>query len=75
VRAELPADVDVLRVARPAARHDRDVVEAVGLTRRLPSPDLNLQGPLLEAQRPRLLAVGLGRKTSLCQFLSIENRS
>ena len=41
-RVELPGDVDVLGVARPPARDDRDVVEAVGLPTRLVDPDLDL---------------------------------
>ena len=41
-RVELPGDVDVLWVARPPARHDRDVVEAVGPPTRLVDPDLDL---------------------------------
>ena len=40
VRAELPADVDVLRIPRPAAGDDRDVVEPVRLPRLLASTDL-----------------------------------
>ncbi len=42
VRAELPADVDVLRVARAPRGHDRDVVEPVRLACLLPSADLDL---------------------------------
>ena len=42
VRPELPADVDVLRVARTAARDDCDVVEPVRAARLLPSADLYL---------------------------------
>ena len=41
VRAELPPDVDVLRVAGPPRRNDRDVVEPVGLARLLAEPDLD----------------------------------
>ncbi len=43
VRPELPADVDVLRVTRPAAGDDRDVVEPVSLPRLLAAPDLYVQ--------------------------------
>ena len=47
VRAEPPADVHVLRVARPPGRHDRDVVEPVRLPRLLASPDLDLHARYL----------------------------
>ncbi len=42
VGVDLPADVDVLGVPGPPARHDGDVVEPVGPTSRLPEPDLDL---------------------------------
>src|SRR5262249_23535848 len=45
VRAELPADVHVLRVARAPRGHDRDVVEAVCLASLLAAPDLYLHRP------------------------------
>ena len=47
VRAERPADVDVVRVARPARRNDRDVIEAVGATALLASTDLYFHGGIL----------------------------
>ncbi len=42
VGPQLPADVDVLSVARAAGRHDRDVVESVGTPGLLAPPDLDL---------------------------------
>src|SRR3954447_4545665 len=42
VRVDLPGDRDLLRVARPPRRHDRDVVERVGLTASLGPADLDL---------------------------------
>src|SRR5437870_3873372 len=54
MRPELPADVDVLRIARPAARDDRDVVEAVSLTRLLAAADLYVQGAPSRCKKPRL---------------------
>ena len=41
-RVDLPGDVDVLGVARAAARHDGDVVEAVGPASGLAQPDLDV---------------------------------
>ena len=42
VGVDLPRDVDVLGVAGPPARDDRDVVEPVGPPSRLEDPDLDL---------------------------------
>ena len=42
VRVDLPADVDVVGITRPAGRHDRDLVEAVGPPGRLADTDLEL---------------------------------
>ena len=53
VRPELPADVDVLRVARPAARDDRDVVEAVSLPRFLAAADLYVHRDPPRCKKPR----------------------
>ena len=52
VRPELPADVDVLGVARAPARHDRDVVEAVGAPGLLAPPDLDLHRAIPPLSRP-----------------------
>ena len=41
-RPELPADVDVLRVASPPARDYCDVVEPIGVPRFLAAADLNV---------------------------------
>ena len=40
VRTERPGDVDVVRIARPSRRNDRDVVEAVRPTGLLSASDL-----------------------------------
>ena len=58
VGAERPGDVDVVRVARPPRRDDRDVVESVGASRLLASADLNLHDGILG-----VLADGTGHKT------------
>ena len=42
VRIDLPADVDVIGVARPPGRNDRDLVEPVGPACRLADADLEL---------------------------------
>jgi len=42
VGPELPADIDILGVARAPARHDRDVIEPVGASRLLAPPYLDL---------------------------------
>ena len=44
-RVDLPGDVDVLGIARAPARHDGDVVEAVGPPPRLPDADLDFHVP------------------------------
>ena len=72
VRAELPADVHVLRVARPPGRHDRDVVEPVCLPRLLAPADLDLHRlPPLDAQRPRRFD-RLGRKSVLAAASQVD---
>ncbi len=74
VGPELPADVDILGVARAPARHDRDVIEPVGASRLLAPPDLDLHrvGSLrslgLSTTRPRGACgtgLGLGRSARL----------
>src|SRR5262249_21001773 len=45
VRVDVPRDVDVLGITRAAARHDRDVVEAVGPSSGLADPDLDFHSP------------------------------
>src|SRR5215203_6287266 len=54
MRSELPADVDVLRVARPTARDDRDVIEPVRMSRLLAAPDLYIHVPPPGCKKPRL---------------------
>ena len=41
VRAQRPGDVDVVGIARPPRRHDRDVVEPVGPSSLLAATDLD----------------------------------
>ncbi len=55
VGVDLPGDVHVLGVARAPRGHDRDVVEAVGLTPGLADADLDLATPVL----PLVLLLGL----------------
>src|SRR5205085_10555554 len=50
---ELPADVDVLRVACPPRGHDRDVVEPVRLPSLLAPPDLDLHPGYLPLNQTR----------------------
>jgi len=47
VRPQLPGDVDVFGVARAAAGHDGDVVEAVGAAALLAAADLYFHAVLL----------------------------
>ena len=47
VRAERPGDVDVIGIARPPRRDDRDVVESVGAARLLASADLYFHDGIL----------------------------
>ena len=44
VRTERPGDVDVVGIARPPRRDDRDVVESVGATTLLAAADLDFHG-------------------------------
>jgi len=50
VRAERPADVDVVRVPGATGRNDRDVIEAVGAAALLASTDLYFHGGILGSQ-------------------------
>ena len=49
VHKKLPSDFkrDVVRVARPTTRNDRDVVEAIGATRLFSSADLYFHDGIL----------------------------
>src|SRR5690606_30982944 len=47
VVAELPGDVDVVRVACPAGRNNRDIVESVGAAGLLPAADLYFHWTIL----------------------------
>ena len=51
---EHPGDVDVVGVARPPRRHDRDVVEPVGPPTLLALADLELHQAILDRRRRRI---------------------
>ena len=63
VGTEGPADVDVVGVARPAGRNDRDVVESVGAATLLAAADFDFQvsPPGLALKQPAYTSAGTSK--------------